>query len=125
MAFSLSSVRKSLRIPLRIPLRVRMWRFGVPEQHAECINISAGGIYFATGSSFHEGDRVEIDLRMPEAIVGSPNLVHCEGRVVRVNAIDSGSRILGVGVQFDKYQKISDDAEDAARQGADLVPASR
>jgi hypothetical protein len=116
MAFSFSSIRKSLRIPLRIPLRVRMWRFGVPEQHAECINVSAGGIYFATGSSFHEGDRVEIDLRMPEAIVGRPSLVHCEGRVVRVKAIDPGSRILGVGVEIEKYRKIEEDpeAKDAA-----------
>ena len=81
-----------------------MWRFGVPEQHAECVNVSAGGIYFATGSSFHEGDHIEVQLKMPEAIVGRPSTWHCKGRVVRVQGIDSRSRILGVAVEFERYR---------------------
>jgi hypothetical protein len=95
--------RRAHRVPVCLPLRIRIWRFGLPEQHAECLNISASGAYFATGSSFHQGDRVEMDVRMPEAVVGRPSTWHCEGRVVRVERLDSGSRILGVGVEFDRY----------------------
>jgi PilZ domain-containing protein len=96
--------RRSRRFPVRMPLRICLWRFGVPEQRAECIDVSAGGIFFASASSFHQGDQVAIELKMPAALVGTPSTWRCKGRVVRVEAIDSRSLILGVGVEFDRYR---------------------
>ena len=106
MSLSPMDRRKSRRIPIRMPLRIRLWRFGMPEQQAECINVSAGGVFFASASSFHEGDHVAIELKMPEALVGTPSTWSCEGRVVRVEAIDSRSVILGVGVEFERHHMV-------------------
>jgi Tfp pilus assembly protein PilZ len=110
--------RKSRRIPVRMPLRIQMWRFGVPEQQAECMNVSAGGIFFASASSFHEGDRVEIELRMPEAVMGKPSTWRCEGRVVRVEALDSRSVILGVGVEFERYRMVQTETQQVTLDAA-------
>ena len=106
MSVSPTDRRKSRRVPVRMPLRIRLWRFGVPEQPAECMNVSAGGIFFASTSSFHEGDLVSIELRMPEAVVGTPSTWRCEGRVVRIEPIDSRSVLLGVGVEFEHYRMV-------------------
>ena len=95
------------RVPLAMPLRVRVWKSAIPEQRAESMNISERGVYFATGSRFKEGEQLELLLRMPEEIVGRAQTDwRCVGHVVRVQALDSSSRALGVAVQFDRYQVV-------------------
>lgn len=85
---------------MRMPMRVRLWKFGVPDQVVECVNVSQGGVYFATGSSFQEGQRLEMLVMMPGEVAGEPSNWHCEGRVLRVEGISSGSRVVGVAVRF-------------------------
>jgi len=99
--------RKARRVTLQIPVRVRHWESVTPEQRVECLNISERGLYFASGSRFNAGQRLELVLKMPEDIVGRENSNWlCVGQVVRTRALDSTSLPLGVAVEFDPYQPV-------------------
>jgi hypothetical protein len=90
-----------------VPVQVRLWHSAVPQQRAESVNISERGMYFATGSSFKEGDQLELCLNVPEDPVGRRQTNwRCVGHVVRVQALDASSRALGVAVQFDRQQTV-------------------
>jgi Tfp pilus assembly protein PilZ len=116
MAPLVAERRSSQRVPMRMPMRVRIWKFGVPDQHAECVNVSEGGVYFATGSSFQEGERVELLVTMPKEVAGEPSNWHCEGQVIRVEGIDSASRIIGVAVQFSRQRTLQKNEREPAGQ---------
>jgi len=93
------------RHTLKTPIRVRVWKSNVPEHRAESLNISECGIYFATDSPLHEGETVEVLLKMPQEITGEPTTEwRCTGHVVRVEPVDSPKGKLGVGVRFDCYE---------------------
>ena len=97
--------RKARRITLQIPVRVRPWESVIPEQNVECLNISERGLYFASGTRFNAGERLELVFKMPEDIVGRENSNWpCVGQVVRTHALDSSSLALGVAVEFEPYQ---------------------
>jgi hypothetical protein len=97
--------RLSRRLSVRTPLRVRIWKSAVPEEHAESLNLSRNGVYFATNSTIREGEIVEILLNMPEEITDEPPAGwRCTGHVVRVEDVDSMRGKSGVGVQFDCYE---------------------
>jgi PilZ domain len=98
--------RKARRVALQIPVRVRLWESLVPEQNVECLNISERGVYFASGSRFTEGERLQLVLKMPEEVIGpgKSNWL-CVGQVVRTQALDSTSLALGVAVEFEPYQR--------------------
>lgn len=97
--------RKARRVALQIPVRVRPWESAIPEQKVECLNISERGLYFASGTRFNAGERLELVLKMPEDIVGQENSSWlCVGQVVRTHALDSSSLALGVAVAFEPYQ---------------------
>lgn len=97
--------RLSRRLCFKTPLRVRVWKFASPEESTESLNLSQGGIYFATNSAIREGEIVEILLNMPEEITDEPSLEwRCTGHVVRVDRVDSTRGKMGVGVQFDCYE---------------------
>ena len=99
--------RKARRVALEIPVKVRLWESAVPEQKVECLNISERGVYFASGSRFHEGERLEVVLKMPEDIMGQGQSDWlCVGQVVRTHALDSTSWALGVAVEFEPYQSV-------------------
>jgi hypothetical protein len=99
--------RKAHRVALQIPIRVRPWESVIPEQKVECLNISERGLYFASGTRFSAGERLELVLKMPEDIVGRENSNWlCIGQVVRTNALDSTSLALGVAVEFEPYQAV-------------------
>jgi len=102
---SIPERRKARRVALEIPVKVRLWESAVPEQKAECLNISERGLYFASGTRFNAGERLELVLKMPEDIVGRENSNWlCVGLVVRTHALDSTSLALGVAVDFEPYQ---------------------
>jgi hypothetical protein len=65
--------RKARRVALQIPVRVRPRESAIPEQKVECLNISECGLYFASGTRFNPGQRLELVLKMPEDIVGREN----------------------------------------------------
>jgi hypothetical protein len=99
--------RLTRRLPLNVPLRVRVWQSTVPEQKVECLNISERGVYFASGSRFKEGEQLELILKMPEEITGTPEWSwRCVGRVVRTSALDSSSLAMGVAVRLEHYQEV-------------------
>lgn len=99
--------RKARRIKLQIPVKVRPWESVIPEQKVECLNISERGLYFASGTRFNAGERLELVLTMPEDIVGRKNSNWlCVGQVVRTHALDSSSLALGVAVEFEPYQPV-------------------
>ncbi len=102
-------------------LRVRLWKSAIPAQRAESVNISERGLYFATGSAFRECEQLELFLRMPEELVERAQADwRCVGHVVRVQALDSSSRALGVAVEFDRYQVMPEH-----KPKPSLVPAGR
>lgn len=102
---SVAERRKARRVALQIPVRVRPWESVIPEQKVECLNISERGLYFASGTRFSAGERLELVLKMPEDVVGRENSNWlCVGEIVRTRALDSSSLALGVAVKFEPYQ---------------------
>ena len=103
----ISERRKARRVALQIPVRVRLWESVIPEQKVECLNISERGLYFASGTRFTAGERLELVLKMPEDIVGRGNSNWlCVGQVVRTHALDSSSLALGVAVEFEPHKPV-------------------
>ncbi len=95
----------SQRHNIKTALRVRLWKSSIPEKRAESVNLSGGGLFFATDSLLQEGEVIEILLKMPQEITGGPPTEwRCIGPVVRVQPVDSPKGKLGVGVRFDCYE---------------------
>jgi len=70
---------------------------------AETMNISKSGVYFATNLKLREGVKLELRLRIPEAIKSLPPL-ECKfvGRVAHVEPLGTNG-MCGVGVHFLYY----------------------
>jgi len=97
--------RFSKRHDSKAALRVRVWKSNIPEQRAECINLSERGVFFATNSPFLKGEAIQVLLKMPEEISGvAPTEWRCTGFVVRVEPVGSRKGKLGVGVRFECYE---------------------
>jgi Tfp pilus assembly protein PilZ len=101
--------RRDMRIAprhnVKEDLRVRIWKSNTPEQRAESINLSEGGIFFVTDAEFQRGEEIEVFLQMPTEVTGEPATDwRCTGQVVRVEPVDSPMGKLGVGVRFDCYE---------------------
>jgi hypothetical protein len=93
------------RHEIKTPLRIRLCKSNGPEQKAESLNLSEYGVYFATDSLLHEGQTVEIFLRMPQEVSGEESDEwRCTGRVVRVEQIESAFGQLGISVRFDCFE---------------------
>lgn len=82
VAEATDQVRTAVRFPMRLPLQVTT-EDGSMEALTE--NISANGILF-TGPTLPAVDsRIEFTIRMPAAVMGTPEdvSIQCTGRVVR------------------------------------------
>jgi hypothetical protein len=99
--------RRSERHNLGIRLSVSVLNTAAPEQRTESLNLSAGGIYFATNLPLRRGTGVQLLFRMPEEITHMP-ASHwvCVGHVVHVRPVGAPNGWLGVGVQFDCYEVV-------------------
>jgi PilZ domain len=75
-------VRCAVRFPLSLPVVLSA---GEDEIAGLTRNISASGVLFALDEAVQVGCDVNFSMRMPRAVLGSPQdvLVHCKGRVVR------------------------------------------
>src|SRR5271168_3971008 len=94
--------RLVLRHNLKTPLRVRLWKPGAPEERTESENLSEKGVFFSMNTAISKGDTVQVLLKMPECVTGSPATEwHCTGHVVRTEV--KGKKT-GVAVEFDFYQ---------------------
>lgn len=97
--------RNARRHDIKTALRVRIWKSQIPEQRAECINLSERGVFFATDTQLRTGEAIQILLKMPREITGVPPTEwRCTGFVVHVEPVDSRKGKLGVGVRFDCYE---------------------
>ena len=93
-------VRCAVRFPLNLPVVISTGR---SEYSALTSNVSASGVLFEMTSPLTVGDGIDFSLRMPAAILGTPNdvLIHCHGRVVRCSVSHSQSQ---VAATIDEYQ---------------------
>ena len=93
-------VRCAVRFPLNLPVVIST---GKSEFAALTSNVSASGVLFEMTSPLRVGVGIDFSLRMPAAILGTPNdvLIHCHGRVVRCLVSQSQSQ---VAATIDEYQ---------------------
>jgi len=75
-------VRCAVRFPLSLPVVLSV---GENEIAGLTRNVSASGVLFALHEALRVGLDVRFSIRMPRAVLGSPQdvLVQCTGRVVR------------------------------------------
>ncbi len=99
--------RRSERCNLGIRLSVSVLNSTAPEQRTESLNVSAGGMYFATNLPLRRGTGVQLLFKMPEEITHMPTTDWvCMGHVVHVKPVSAPNGWLGVGVQFDCYEVV-------------------
>jgi PilZ domain len=99
--------RRTERLKLAIPLRVSVLNSAAPGHGTESVNVSAGGMYFATNLPLSRGTGVRLFFKMPEEITHTPASDWvCMGHVVHVRPIGAPDGWLGVGVQFDCYEVV-------------------
>lgn len=94
--------RLDQRHNIAVSLKYRLWKSGIPAGLGRSLNISEGGIYFATRSAIENGEIIEVRFKMPAAVVDElPAEWLCSGQVVRV---DRAGQVRGVGVRFDSCE---------------------
>jgi hypothetical protein len=74
--------RQAKRFPLQLPVSVKGTAV---KGQTETENISSGGVFFFIDSDVKVGSPIELTIRMPKKVLGTPKdvLVKCTGRVVR------------------------------------------
>ncbi len=94
--------RGAKRFPLALPVRVQA-KTGRVE---ECVtgNVSSAGVYIRTDNALKIGSEVEFDITLPAEAISGPRdvLVHCRGKVVRVERKAEGET--GVACVIETYQ---------------------
>jgi Tfp pilus assembly protein PilZ len=99
--------RRKERFNLGIRIRVSVLNSTAPEQRTESLNVSAGGMYFATNLPLRRGTGVKLLFKMPEEITRRPASDWvCTGHVVHVKPVNAANGWLAVGVQFDFYEVV-------------------
>jgi Tfp pilus assembly protein PilZ len=99
--------RRTERLKLAIPLSVSVLNSSAPGHGTESVNVSAGGMYFATNLPVSRGTGVQLLFKMPEEITHTPASEWvCMGHVVHVTPVRAPNGWLGVGVQFDCYEVV-------------------
>src|SRR3974390_2807846 len=93
-------LRNAVRFQVHPPVTLKT---GTDEQHAETIDISAGGILFRSETEVAVGSVVEFTIAMPGDVLGSDRdvLVKCQGRVGGCSEYTSGR---SVAVVIDEYK---------------------
>jgi Tfp pilus assembly protein PilZ len=99
--------RRTERLKLAIPLSVSVLNSSAPGHATKSVNVSAGGMYFATNLPVSRGTGVQLLFKMPEEITRRrAGEWVCMGHVVHVKPIRASKGWLGVGVQFDCYEVV-------------------
>jgi PilZ domain len=77
-------VRTAVRFPIHLPITLQT---SEGEMEATTLDISACGLLFRAGRTLPMNTRLEFDIPMPAAILGTQTdvSVHCIGRVVRTS----------------------------------------
>lgn len=95
-----SELRGSVRFPIRLPVELHADDEVRP---AETLNISAGGVLLVVAGRFDVGARIDFNIAMPAAVLGTPHdvSVKCVGRVVRCEQRGENSSVAAV---IDEYR---------------------
>src|ERR1700722_5076046 len=99
--------RTAKRLIMRVPMRVRgTWEAPQNERGVESMNISIRGTYFASEEKFLVGQKIEVQLKMPEVVVsGQKTEWRFTGRVTHVDTLGTYGKS-GVGVHFLYYSAL-------------------
>jgi len=81
-------VRCAVRFPLSLPVLLSPAEEATGEIAAFTRNVSASGVLLTLDRDLEVGADIRFSMRMPHAVLGSPNdvMVHCKGRVVRCSS---------------------------------------
>lgn len=93
--------RSSLRVTVNVAVRTRLANSVLPDRYAELMNISETGAYLATWHRYREGDKLDLWINLATRDWRESAERRCVGQVVRVQALGSRSRTLGIAVRFD------------------------
>ena len=94
-------LRSATRFPIKLPVQVRAEE--AARLQAETKDISAGGVLFYVDTAMDVGSRIEFNIFLPAAVLGTSSDVdvQCVGRVVRCS--EEGSR-RAVAAVIDEYR---------------------
>src|SRR5258708_6275045 len=103
----MSSERRQLtRFALRTPIRFKAIGLAADksEHFTEALNVSHGGLYFASPAPLKNGMPIEATLRMPSEITGDqPKETHWRARVVHVRNEPYGDGRIGFGAEIENF----------------------
>lgn len=98
--------RQHRRFQVSIPVEVHTPESADPAVQTTTRNISAKGVYFTLSPEIRLASKVEFFMTLPPQMCqGRIVRVHCQGRVVRREALDGEGRI-GVAAAIDEYEFI-------------------
>jgi c-di-GMP-binding flagellar brake protein YcgR len=94
-------LRSAIRFPIKLPVEVRAEE--AAKLRAETKDISAGGVLFYMDTAMEVGSRIDFNISLPAAVLGTPSDVNvlCVGRVVRCS--EEGAR-RAVAAVIDEYR---------------------
>lgn len=96
--------RRDRRFRLALPVEVRNSENAEPPVQATSRDISAKGVYFTLSPEVSLASAVEFYMTLPPQMCQGRHVrVHCQGRVVRREALDDEGRI-GVAAAIDEYE---------------------
>jgi ethanolamine utilization microcompartment shell protein EutL len=100
MAHRTAELRSSVRFPLKLAVDVKANERDV---QAETKDISAGGVMLYVHADMAVGSKIDFDIAMPAAVLGTSTdvTVKCAGRVVRCS--QEGDR-KAVAAVIDEYR---------------------
>jgi len=99
--------RATRRFALRLPVSVRYGE-SEEEREAQTRDVSARGICFYVDTAIQAGSAIDFTLTLPPEITLTESIkVRCKGRVVRVEAGDSGGK-LAVAAVIDEYEFLAE-----------------
>jgi len=104
MSEPLHEKRAARRFALQVPVRVELEGEANPKEDAQIRDVSARGICFFLESAVEQGSAIAFTLTLPPEITLTDSIrVHCQGRVVRVEASGPNGR-LAVAAVIEQYE---------------------
>ena len=96
--------RRTLRrLALTLPIRVRLKHAEGKEVQSLTRDICAGGVYFTMSERCELGSELECHITLPpETPDKQPVLLHCRGKIVRVERPDAANKI-GIAATIEEY----------------------
>jgi hypothetical protein len=101
-----SDARTGQRFSMQLPTRIHL-PGSADEYVGVTDNLSAAGVYITAAAQFNVGSTLELDVMLPQDIIGSDQAVRlrCTGRVVRTEQSGGG---IGVACVIDTYEFVRD-----------------